>query len=62
MKNWHKRTETWSEENKDGRWHKFSYDVIIVWDKTNLDIFWIKDKSLAFVQLAGLGYFGRQNH
>ncbi|WP_372745961.1 N-6 DNA methylase [Lutibacter sp.] len=45
--NRHKRTETWSEENPDGRWRKFSYDEIIARDKTNLDIFWIKDKSLA---------------
>ena len=43
----HKRTETWSEENPDGRWRKFTYDEIIARDKTNLDIFWIKDKSLA---------------
>lgn len=45
--NRHKRTETWSEENEDGRWRKFSYDEIISRDKTNLDILWIKDKSLA---------------
>lgn len=45
--NRHKRTETWSEENPDGRWRKFNYDEIIARDKTNLDIFWIKDKSLA---------------
>lgn len=42
-----KRTETWSEENQDGRWRKFSYDEIIKRDKTNLDITWIKDESLA---------------
>lgn len=41
------RTETYSEENPDGRWRKFSYDDIISRDKTSLDIFWIKDKSLA---------------
>ena len=41
------RTETYSEENSDGRWRKFSYDDIISRDKTSLDIFWIKDKSLA---------------
>ena len=40
------RTETWSEENPEGRWRKFTYDEIIARDKTNLDIFWIKDKSL----------------
>jgi len=41
------RTETWSEQNPEGRWRKFSYDEIIARDKTNLDIFWLKDKSLA---------------
>ena len=41
------RKETWSEENPEGRWRKFSYDEIIARDKTNLDIFWLKDKSLA---------------
>ncbi len=44
--NRHKRTETRSEENPDGRWRKFSYEEIIARDKTNLDIFWLKDKSL----------------
>ena len=41
-----KREETWSEENPEGRWRKYSYDEIIARDKTSLDIFWIKDKSL----------------
>lgn len=41
------RKETWSEKNPDGRWRKYSYDEIIARDKTNLDIFWLKDKSLA---------------
>jgi type I restriction enzyme M protein len=45
--NRNKRSETWSEENPDGRWRKYGYDEIIKRDKTNLDIFWIKDKSLA---------------
>ena len=44
--NRHLRTETWSETNPEGRWRKFTYDEIIARDKTNLDIFWIKDKSL----------------
>jgi len=44
--NRHKRTETWSEINEEGRWRKFSYEEIIARDKTNLDIFWLKDKSL----------------
>ncbi len=46
-KNRHKRTETWSEENPEGRWRKFSVEEILARDKTSLDIFWIKDKSLA---------------
>lgn len=39
--------ETWSEESSEGRFRKFSYDEIMARDKTNLDIFWLKDKSLA---------------
>lgn len=42
-----KRMETWSESNPEGRWRKYSYDEVIARDKTNLDIFWLKDKSLA---------------
>ena len=45
--NRHERKETWSEQNPDGRWRKFSVDEIIKRDKTSLDIFWIKDRSLA---------------
>lgn len=45
--NRHNRKETWSEDNPEGRWRKFTYDEIIARDKTNLDIFWLKDKSLA---------------
>ena len=41
-----KRKETWSEENPEGRFRKFTYDEIIARDKTSLDIFWLKDKSL----------------
>lgn len=49
--NRNKRTETWSEvstssTSPEGRWRKFTYEEIIERDKTNLDIFWIKDKSL----------------
>lgn len=40
------RKPTWSEDNPEGRWRVFSYDEIIQRDKVNLDIFWIKDKSL----------------
>lgn len=45
--NRYERKETWSEENSDGRWRRFSVDEILKRDKTSLDIFWIKDKSLA---------------
>jgi len=42
-----KRKETFSEKNPEGRWRKYSYEEIISRDKTSLDIFWLKDKSLA---------------
>ena len=45
--NRYSRKETWSEENHDGRFRKFGIDEIMQRDKISLDIFWIKDKSLA---------------
>lgn len=45
--NRHQRKETWSEACPEERWRKFTYDEIIARDKTSLDIFWLKDKSLA---------------
>ncbi|MEQ6340252.1 MAG: type I restriction-modification system subunit M [Gammaproteobacteria bacterium] len=46
--NRHERKESWSEAaNQEGRWRKFNYEQIIARDKTSLDIFWLKDKSLA---------------
>jgi len=45
--NRYERVETWSEVNPEGRWRKFDVDEIFKRDKTSLDIFWIKDKSLA---------------
>lgn len=41
------REETYSEENPEGRFRKFAVEDILERDKTSLDIFWIKDKSLA---------------
>ena len=35
-----------SESEKNERWKSFSYNEIIARDKTNLDIFWLKDDSL----------------
>lgn len=45
--NRHDRKETWSGENPDGRFRKFTVEEILERDKTSLDLFWIKDKSLA---------------
>jgi hypothetical protein len=41
------RQATWSEQNLEGRWRRFTYADIMARDKTNLDIFWLKDQSLA---------------
>ena len=45
--NRHNRKETWSENNPEGRFRRYSVDEILQRDKKSLDIFWIKDKSLA---------------
>jgi type I restriction enzyme M protein len=44
--NRHLRRATWSEKTADGRWRAFDYEELIKRDKANLDIFWLKDKSL----------------
>jgi len=41
-----KRKETWTEKNPERRWRKFSSNEINARDKTNLDIFWLKDDNL----------------
>jgi type I restriction enzyme M protein len=47
IKNRHARTETWnSDSNPEGRWRRYNYQDIIDREKTSLDIFWLKDKSL----------------
>ena len=45
--NRHERTETYSESNPEGRWRRYPIEDILSRDKTSMDIFWIKDKSLA---------------
>ncbi|MBR6612192.1 MAG: SAM-dependent DNA methyltransferase [Campylobacter sp.] len=40
-----KRKETWSKENPNGRWKKYSITDLLARDKTSLDITWIKDKD-----------------
>lgn len=45
--NRHERKETWHpEKNPEGRWRKYSYEELVARDKTSLDLFWLKDKSL----------------
>ncbi len=41
------RRESYTPDNPAGRWRKFSYADIMARDKTNLDIFWLKDQTLA---------------
>jgi len=36
------REETYTAENTNGRWRKYSYEEIIARDKTSLDLSWIK--------------------
>lgn len=36
------RTETYSAENPNGRWRKFTYEEILARDKISLDITWMK--------------------
>ena len=46
--NRHKRKATWHpDKNPDGRWRCFTHDEIVARDKTSLDLFWLKDQSLA---------------
>ncbi len=40
------RVATWSEATPEGRWRAYDYAELAARDKANLDIFWLKDKSL----------------
>lgn len=42
------RQETWSEENPNGRWKKFTYNELISRTNTGLDITWIKNDDDEF--------------
>jgi len=44
--NRHLRQPTWSEATLEGRWRAFDYEALLKRDKINLDIFWLKDRSL----------------
>ena len=40
-------TTTWDEQDApEGRWRSYGYEELTARDKTSLDIFWLKDKSL----------------
>jgi type I restriction enzyme M protein len=43
----HERAETWSADQPDGRWRAYTREELMARDKTSLDIFWLKDDSLA---------------
>ena len=46
-RNRHQRTATWHQKDApEGRWRSYSYEELTARDKTSLDIFWLKDKSL----------------
>ncbi|HRP29152.1 MAG TPA: N-6 DNA methylase, partial [Burkholderiaceae bacterium] len=45
--NRYQRKATWSSENADGRWRVYDHDELVARDKASLDIFWLKDESLA---------------
>jgi type I restriction enzyme M protein len=42
----HLRKASWTEAKPEGRWRGFEYDELVKRDKVNLDLFWLKDKSL----------------
>ena len=45
--NRHNRTPTWSETNNpEGRWRRYPYEEILRREGANLDLSWIRDKSL----------------
>ena len=40
------REESVEENGEQGRWKMFTYDEVVARDKTNLDLFWLKDDTL----------------
>ncbi|KAB1231420.1 class I SAM-dependent DNA methyltransferase [Chryseobacterium viscerum] len=43
--NENKRIESWTADDINGRWRKYTYEEIIGRDKTNFDVFWLKDEN-----------------
>lgn len=42
----HERQPTWSEDNPHGRWRAYDYEELVERDKLNLDLSWLRDRSL----------------
>jgi len=45
--NRHDRTPTWSAAQLEGRWRAYDQAELLARDKASLDIFWLRDESLA---------------
>ena len=45
----HEREATWNDASPDGRWRAYNYEELLKRDKLSLDLFWLKDESLADV-------------
>ena len=45
--NRHYRKSTWSEETPEGRWRPFTRNELLMRDKANLDVFWLRDISMS---------------
>lgn len=43
----HQRKATWSTEKPDGRWRVYEYEELVARDKASLDVFWLRDETLA---------------
>jgi type I restriction enzyme M protein len=46
-KNRQQRKVTWSADAVEGRWRVYDYKELVARDKASLDIFWLRDESLA---------------
>lgn len=42
----HDRESTYSEDNPEGRWRRYTYEEIMHREGANLDLSWIRNKSL----------------
>ena len=45
--NRHDRAPTWSAAQPEGRWRAYDQAELLARDKASLDIFWLRDESLA---------------